>query len=105
MGDDIVSEIMQAEQTTARIQAEAQAKADGIIAAAKKEAISMREAARAEAQKKAQGIIEQGKHTAEDARTQIIAAAQQENAALETEIATNVEAAVAYVVRQILGQV
>ena len=103
MSEDLVIEIMRAEQTTADIHTEAQAQAANIIATAEKEALSIREVALADARKQAQEIVERGSQTAADERDRIIARVRQEINALETEVDANVDAAITYVVRQVLG--
>jgi ATP synthase H subunit len=104
MSENLVREIMQAEQASSQTYTEAQSEADKIIAEAEKEAISIHEDSLAKAKKQAQEILDRGKKTAEEARSGILDSVQQEISALETEVDANVDAATAYVVRQILGQ-
>lgn len=104
MGEDLVGEIIDAEQKTADIQKKAQLEVDHIIATAKQEASSIREQTLAKARKQAQEMIEKGKRVAAEARTEILAQTHEEISQLQTEVDANVEAAIAYVVRQVLGQ-
>lgn len=104
MSEDLVAEIMKVEKDASTTKADAQQQADEILAAAQEAAASIRSVALADAQKQAEDIIARGTRVAESERARILATARQETIALEAEAASHTEAAVAFVIGQIVGR-
>jgi vacuolar-type H+-ATPase subunit H len=104
VSEDLVAEIMKVEKDASTIKAQAKAQADSIVAAAERAVVSLRDSALVDAAKQAEEIVKRGRQAAEAERTRILAVTQQEIVALEAQTAEHVEAAVAFVVRQVLGR-
>ena len=104
MSEDLVAEIMNVEKDASTIKADAQQQADEILAAAQEAAASVRSVALADAQKQAEEIIARGTRVAESERARILATARQETIALEAESAPRIEAAVAFVIGQVMSR-
>ncbi len=104
MSEDLVAEIMKVEKDASTIKADAQQQAREILAAAQEAAASIRSVALTDAQKQAEDIIARGTRAIESERARILAAVRQEMTALESESAPRIEAAVAFVIVQIIGR-
>ena len=104
MSEDLVAEIMKVEEDASTVKVDAQHQADEMLAAAQEAAASIRSVALADAQKQAEEIIARGARVAESERARILAKARQETIALEAESAPRIEAAVAFVIDQVIGR-
>ncbi|MCD6285226.1 MAG: hypothetical protein J7M39_04845 [Anaerolineae bacterium] len=104
MSEDLVTEIMKVERDASTISAQAEAQADRIAAAAEQAGASLREAALADAHKQAEEIAARGIQASDAERARILDAARQEMDALEAQAGAHIEAAVDFVVRQVLGR-
>lgn len=104
MSEDLVAEIMKVENDASTIKAQAQKMADEIVSAAREAAASIRSSALTDARRQAEDVAARGKQAAESERDRILAAVRQEIDALEAQAAEHVDAAVAFVVRQVLGR-
>ena len=104
MSEDLVAEIMKVEKNASTIKVDAQQEVEEILAAAQEAADSIRGVALADAQRQAEEIIARGTRVAESERARILATARQETIVLAAESAPRIEAAVAFVIGQVIGR-